>query len=133
MNIREWVQQAGITATVVEDRGIVRDGDGWEHFAYVVQLETDDHDMSVPWMQGLGITENPANQAAEIVDSLISDVWGYQQAGSFEEWAGEYGYDTDSRKAEKIYNDIAALEAPFVALVGGQDRFEHVATEVDRL
>lgn len=45
--------------------------------------------------------------AADVIHSLVldSDVLDY---GSFEEWASEFGYDADSRKAEPIYR--ACLE-----------------------
>lgn len=45
----------------------------------------------------------------------------------------EFGYDTDSRKAEKIYQQIAAMEPGVVALFGSQDEFERAATELERL
>lgn len=42
----------------------------------------------------------------EVLDCLVSDASGYENARSFEEWASEYGYDEDSRKAEKIYKAV---------------------------
>lgn len=43
----------------------------------------------------------------DVLYSLSSDA-GVIDAGGFEEWASEFGYDTDSRKAEAIYR--ACLE-----------------------
>lgn len=133
MDIREYVKDWRVET--LANRGLVtRDDDDWQHYSYTVRIHnaTGQH-FDSPWMQGTGITTNPAEQVAEIVDSLISDVWSYQQASNFEDWAGEYGYDTDPRKAKKIYQQIAAMAAGVVAMFGGQDEFERVATEVDRL
>jgi len=44
---------------------------------------------------------------ADVVHSLILDS-SVLDSGGFEEWASEFGYDTDSRKAESIYR--ACLE-----------------------
>jgi hypothetical protein len=40
---------------------------------------------------------------ADVVGSLISDGFGALQSSGFDDWAGNYGYDTDSRKAEGIF------------------------------
>lgn len=40
----------------------------------------------------------------EVMDCLAMDAAGVDNARTFEEWCREYGYDTDSRKAEKTYN-----------------------------
>lgn len=46
-------------------------------------------------------------ELTDVIASLVMDA-GVLDAGSFEEWASEYGYDTDSRSAEKTYR--ACLE-----------------------
>lgn len=49
----------------------------------------------------------PAPKLRDVMYSLISDA-SVLDAGGFESWAAEYGYDTDSRKAEATYR--ACLE-----------------------
>ena len=39
----------------------------------------------------------------EVLDCLASDASGIESAHSFDNWCSEYGYDTDSRKAEKTW------------------------------
>lgn len=39
----------------------------------------------------------------EVLSAMSLDSSGYENARSFEDWAGDYGYDTDSRKAHRIY------------------------------
>lgn len=133
MDIREYVKDWQVE--VLADHGLVtHDDDNWQHYSYTVRVHnTNGRHFDTPWMQGTAITTDPVEQVAEIVDSLISDVWSYQQAEDFEDWAAEYGYDPDSRKAEKIYQQIAAMESGVVALFDDTAEFERVATEVDRL
>lgn len=50
--------------------------------------------------------------------SLDSDVLNY---GSFEDWASEFGYDADSRQAEKIYNECMKIALKFKQLFTGAE------------
>ena len=54
-----------------------------------------------------------------VLYSLISDsdVLNYD---SFESWAGDLGYDTDSRKAEKIYRDCIAIALKLKGIIGNE-------------
>lgn len=54
------------------------------------------------YSMGSGLKGAP--ELADVLDCLASDASGADNARDFEDWASEYGYDTDSRKAEKIYN-----------------------------
>lgn len=55
----------------------------------------------VPFYMGLGLKGEP--KALEVLESLVRDASSYRDARSFEEWAGDLGYDTDSRSAHKTY------------------------------
>lgn len=95
------VDHYGITLTIADGPHDTTDDDGWEHWAYVVQLAYVDNDgrdriwSDIAWRQGTGITDDP--DAATVLDSLRSDA----QLGreSFEDFCGELGLDSDSRKA----------------------------------
>lgn len=52
------------------------------------------------YSQGSAIKGKPTIE--DILNSLIMDTINIPS--SFEDWASEFGYDTDSRKAEQIYN-----------------------------
>jgi hypothetical protein len=62
--------------------------------------------------QGSAHTENPT--LADVLDCLASDASGYEHTAGmnrgklamFCAWCDEYGYDTDSRKAEKTFRAI---------------------------
>lgn len=42
--------------------------------------------------------------AREVLYCLVSDALGWENARTFEDFATEYDYSTDSRRAERIYN-----------------------------
>lgn len=42
----------------------------------------------------------------DVLDNLAVDSSGYDTARGFEDWADSYGYDTDSRRAERIYRAV---------------------------
>jgi hypothetical protein len=49
-----------------------------------------------------GLPAVPAPLLRDVIYSLIQD-YSVIDNGSFESWASDYGYDTDSRKAEQTY------------------------------
>ena len=54
----------------------------------------------------------------DVMGCLCADASGYDSARTFEEWAGEYGYDTDSRKAESTYRTIGEQAKQLRHLLG---------------
>ena len=58
--------------------------------------------MTVPFSQGSAHTKPPT--AMDVLGNLASDASGADE--SFEAWASNYGYDSDSRKAKKTYDAI---------------------------
>ena len=75
------------------------DWEGAHHFR--VTLKMHDRQLTTPFSQGYGIPSEPT--AEGVLNCLVSDTWGIENARNFEEWCSEYGYDTDSRKAESLY------------------------------
>jgi hypothetical protein len=55
---------------------------------------------------------------ADVLGCLCADASGYDNARTFEEWAGDYGYDTDSRKAESTYRVVAEQAKQLRHLLG---------------
>lgn len=58
--------------------------------------------MTVYFSMGYG-HKGKAPKADDVLDCLASDASGIENARSFEDWCGDYGYDTDSRAAEKTF------------------------------
>ena len=93
------------------------DGERWEHHAYVVRLSRADRSMEVPWRAGIGITDDPT--AADVLEALLSDAAAIENArGSFEEWALDFGFDPDSRRAERIFQKATEQTEQLRKLLG---------------
>lgn len=73
-------------------------------FHYKVTLRRGKKRMTVYWSAGPAVREEP--KVTEVLDNIALDIAGLENAGSFEEWAREYGYNEDSRAAERIYKTI---------------------------
>jgi hypothetical protein len=59
----------------------------------------------------------PAPELHDVLHSLVLDASALD-AGSFEEWAGDFGYETDSRTAEKIYQECIKHAIELRAMIG---------------
>lgn len=68
----------------------------------------------------------------QVLDSVASDAAGYEDSGSFEEWAMNYGYDPDSRKAEKIYR-LVEQESRELKTFLGNEAYESLLRETERM
>ena len=106
--------------------------DEWARHAthYRVTLKCGRRQMTTPWSQGSAITREPS--AADVLDCLASDAVGIENASSFEEWCAEYGYDSDSRKAERIFQTCTRQSADLKALVG-EDAYRTLLWDTERL
>ena len=72
--------------------------------------------MRVPYTAGPAVEREP--DAEHVLDCIALDSMGYENAqGSFEEWCGEYGYDTDSRKTEAIWRSVGEQYAKLKRLL----------------
>jgi hypothetical protein len=98
--------------------------------------------MSLYFSQGSGHKTDPT--LADVLDCLASDASGYESATeqvylettpehrpSFECWASDYGYDTDSRKAEKTYKAIKR-QAEQLKRTLGQAAYEELLYNTER-
>lgn len=68
----------------------------------------------------------------EVLDNLASDAAGYDDARDFEDWASGYGYDTDSRKAERVYRAVER-EATKLRAFLGDDLYDALLNRTERL
>ena len=86
--------------------------------------------LTVYFSQGSAHKKPPT--LAEVLDCLASDASGVGNAQSFEEWASEYGYDTDSRKAECTYR-ICEKQAQELKALLGRDAYNQLLYGTERL
>jgi len=101
MTIKDFITSEGITATVeyADDNPSMPDSDNMNH--YRVTLHRGRKQLTTPFSQGYGITGDPT--AESVLECLVMDAQGIENARDFADWAGEYGYNTDSRAAEKSF------------------------------
>lgn len=72
------------------------------------------------------LTPTPPD-AADILGAYARDFIDAHRAGCFEEWAGELGYDTDSRSAEETYQTCLNQRRPLLALGLAHHQIEKLA------
>jgi hypothetical protein len=96
------------------------DGDMW-HFR--CRIKCGRRAFGLYFSQGRGIVNEP--RATDVLDCIASDAAGYENAQTFEDWASEYGYDTDSRKAERIYRSVKR-QAEQLKRVIGEEAYEEL-------
>lgn len=95
--LKDFIARHGVTMTAVPHlHG--PEGQHWK-----CQLRSEGRRMTVAdFTMGSG-RGGRAPTCEEVLNCLAMDAAGVENSRSFEEWAGEYGYDADSRKAEAIY------------------------------
>lgn len=86
--------------------------------------------LTVYFSQGPAIEHEPS--AEDVLDCLASDWASWDNARDFAEWASEYGYDTDSRKAEAIWREIGRQAAQLERFLGAA-LVRELAYQVERL
>jgi|SRR5215472_2608761 len=93
---------------------------GWQPgtHPYKVTLHYRGRRLTVPFFMGPANTREPT--AADVLYCLVSDASSYENATGFEDFCRDFGYDTDSRKAERIYRQLER-QAPKVRRLLGED------------
>jgi hypothetical protein len=94
------------------------------------RLRRGDKRFTVYFSMGPAHSREP--EVADVLDCLASDASGIENAKTFEDWAGEYGYDTDSRRAERTYR-ICVKQAEKLKQFLGDDLFDQLVWNTERL
>lgn len=69
---------------------------------------------------------------SDVLDCLANDASTVMYSQNFMEWADNLGYDTDSRKAEAIYNRILETTKDLQRFLG-TDKFNDLLNNTERL
>ena len=116
---------------IVEYLGVFRNKDDcdWEHHKSIATFHRGDSRSNNPdiaivesfdFHMGMGTNGEP--HAADVLHSLCLDIASAEI--SFEDWCADYGYDSDSRKAERIYNACNAEAKKVRRLFSDDEIFE---------
>ena len=136
MTIDEFIKKEQITVEVLsahENPNMPDMGPGARHWS--VKFEKYGRGgknpvLITPFSQGSAHKRQPT--AAEVLDCLASDAAGIENARCFEDWAADYGYDMDSRKAEKTYQTCVKQVEELKAFLG-TDAYKVLVGEIERL
>lgn len=107
MNLKQFVSKHGIK--IVSDYADSNPNMPDERYTmnhYRVTLSRRNEDnkrrqMTLYFSMGIGIKGEPT--ADDVLHCLASDSAGIENARDFEDWCADYGYDSDSRSAERTY------------------------------
>lgn len=133
MNINEFIAKHKISMTArTADRNPNMDSSIFDanasHYRCTLRMGT--KRMTVAYLMGSAHEAPPT--AADVLDCLASDSAGYADADDFEAWAEDYGYDPDSRKAERTYR-IVGRQAERLEAFLGTETYAVLLWEVDKL
>lgn len=130
MTINEFTNHNHITVTSeYTDRNPHMEGSAKMN-NYKCKIRSGKRAMTLYFSKGLGLQGKPT--VDEVLDCLASDASGYEGAGSFEDWCEEYGYDTDSRKAERTYQ-LIGKQATELKRILGEDAYTTLLWDTERL
>ena len=101
--------------------------EGSRHFKVV--LRRPNRQMTVFFSQGPAIEKEPT--VADVLDCLAGDSESVR-AYDFEEWCGELGYDTNSRKAERTF-EVCRHQAQKLSRFLGNVSYNQLLEVVERL
>jgi hypothetical protein len=87
--------------------------------------------MTVYFSMGPAHSREP--EVADVLDCLASDASGIENARSFEDWASEYGYDADSRKAKKIYKACVKQSEKLKKFIGSDELYQSLLFDTERM
>jgi hypothetical protein len=131
MNLAQFITTNSIkltSCTAVNENPNIPDWQDAHH--YKVTLKHGRRQFTLYWSQWYRIQHEPFLD--DILDALASDSTGYEGADSFEAWADENGYDTDSRKAEKTYKLIGSQARKLKQFLG-EDNYKQLLWDIERI
>lgn len=87
--------------------------------------------MTVYFSMGYGHNGKAPN-AADVLDCLSSDAASIENSPDFESWASDFGYETDSRKAERAFK-ACEHQAKRLQNFLGEDAYQQLLWNTERL
>lgn len=118
MDISEFIVAHGLTMTchrIDQNPNMIDPDPRMSHWACKIKTRLGKQ-LTVPFSMGAAHVGEP--RLADVLDCMASDSCGVDNAASFEDWCGEYGYDTDSRKAERTFKICQRQSANLKRLLG---------------
>jgi hypothetical protein len=105
--IADVIRAAGVTmtATQADDNPNMDSASrgNMDHWRCTFRVRGQNGSWTTPFSMGVGL-HGRAPTVADVLGCVMDDASGADEL--FESWCGEYGYDTDSRKAERTYRIV---------------------------
>jgi hypothetical protein len=128
--IRMTCEQVDHNPAQSDDDKWARSADHWK-CTLTAMPDGQRRQMTIVFSQGSGFN-GAAPKLDSVLDCLASDASGVDNARDFEDWASEYGYDEDSRRAEKIYKATVRQSAKLARLLS-ETGYRQLLYDVERL
>jgi hypothetical protein len=131
LTVRDFATRLGVTMTVRQtDRNPNMDDYRMDHWR--CYLRCDSRRMSIVFSMGVG-HRGKQPHVTDVLDCLASDAAGIVNSPRFEDWCGDYGYDSDSRKALRTFKTCERAAASLRRLLGSSAAFETLLFHTERL
>lgn len=130
-SIRYFIRENRIRleSEMVGDNPHFDSGDNWQGYHYKVTLKRPGKQLTTFFSMGIGLDHEPTVE--EVLDCLASDSCGIDCCTTFEEWCGNYGYDSDSRKAHRLYQAVKRQHGKLIAFLG-RDLYKELIYQTER-
>ncbi len=115
----------------IVDKGLQRNGDGWDHFAWTMGV-TSQHTAEVyefPYMAGTAHKGKPT--LIDMIGALLSDAGC--ATGSFQDFCADLGYDDDSVKVRNLFDQILVNNGRLLRLFGATSLDALLSTVASRM
>lgn len=130
ITMRQFISRNGIHMTckrVDSNPNMEDSGSPMNHWRCTLRFRG--RQMTLVYSMGMAFDREP--QPWNVLHCLAADAAGLDSAGGcFEEWAADYGYDPDSRKAERIFRAVTRQTAKLRKLLG-EETYETLLQRVD--
>lgn len=136
MTIGDFIARHSLTMTAewADANPAMENSQLMNHWRCVIRCGRDQRRrMTVVFSMGLGIIGQP--KLRDVLDCLAADAAGIENAqGDFASWASEYGFDTDSRKAERTFRACQRQAQKLERMLSGQgdDAFNTLLFNTER-
>jgi hypothetical protein len=143
ITLQSFIQDRGITMTAQQiPKRPDSTGDAWEASArhFLCTFYRGGHGtgkgpqeaaMVTYFSQGSAHTKPPT--CADVLDCLASDASSVENCRGFEDWCGDLGYDSDSRKAFAIFEACTQQRDELRVFLGDSEAFAQLLFGTERL
>jgi len=102
LTLKQFINRNGITceSVMVDSNPHMEGSENMDNYKSTLRFGR--HQLTVPFSMGVALCHEPTPE--DVLECLASDSASIENARDFDDWCSEFGYDTDSRKAERTYN-----------------------------